>query len=69
MVCDGSAQPSFFSVCSRFRSTALLFQASFSFFVLPCVVKSESLFAFCPQTTAVGLELVPFMCLQSLQFW
>ena len=41
VVCEGSAQPFFFSVCARFRSTALLFQASFSFFVLPCAVKSQ----------------------------
>ena len=34
-------QPSLFSVCARFRSSALLFQASFSFFELPCAVKSE----------------------------
>ena len=41
MVCDGKGQPSFFFVCARFRSTALLFQASFLFFALPCAVKSE----------------------------
>ena len=41
MVCDGSTQPSLFSLCARFRSSALLFQASFSFFALPCAVKSE----------------------------
>ena len=38
VVCDGSVQP---SLCARFWSRALLFQASFSFFALLCVVKSK----------------------------
>ena len=28
-------------MCARFRSTTLLFQASFSFFAFPCAVRSE----------------------------